>query len=116
MSRTTGWIAAACFYFLAGCSAADADGLDTQQVEQSVVGQACSPNSGGPLPMCGSALEYCNVGAACGVQGVCAARPRACTAVVSPVCGCDGKTYRNACEAARAGVSVRSTGSCFIVH
>jgi hypothetical protein len=116
MSRTTGWIASAFVFFLAGCSAADGDDFSAEQVEQSVVGQVCSPTSGGPLPTCGAALEYCNVGAACGVQGVCAARPRVCPAVVAPVCGCDGKTYRNACEAARAGVSVRSTGSCIIVH
>lgn len=116
MSRTTGSITAVFFYFLAACSAADGDDHDAVQVEQSLVGQACSPNSGGPLPTCGSALEYCNVGSACGVRGVCAARPRVCTAVVFPVCGCDGKTYRNACEAARAGVSVRSTESCIIVH
>jgi hypothetical protein len=28
------------------------------------------------------------------------------------VCGCDDKTYSNACVAASAGVSVQATGAC----
>ena len=36
----------------------------------------------------------------------------ACLTVYEPVCGCDGFTYGNACEAARAGVKSWRGGSC----
>ncbi len=49
---------------------------------------------------------------ACDSIGLCALRPEVCTTELDPVCGCDGNTYINACEAARAGVSVGSLGSC----
>jgi hypothetical protein len=32
--------------------------------------------------------------------------------VNQPVCGCNGKTYSNACIAKAAGVDVASQGSC----
>jgi hypothetical protein len=48
----------------------------------------------------------------CGGTGTCARRPEACTALYQPVCGCDGRTYGNACSAANHGVRVASSGEC----
>lgn len=48
----------------------------------------------------------------CSGAGVCAPRPQVCTFQFDPVCGCDGKTYGNACWARKNGVDVASAGEC----
>ncbi len=64
---------------------------------------------------CSSFLKYCDFGATCGAgdqMGVCKPAGDVCAQVYEPVCGCDGKTYGNACEASRSHMSVVHKGEC----
>lgn len=77
-------------------------------------GDACGSRG---LPFeCADGL-YCarDEAAICGwadAPGVCSPRPEACAEIFEPVCGCDGVSYGNACEAASAGFSVQHAGNC----
>ncbi|HKP60340.1 MAG TPA: Kazal-type serine protease inhibitor domain-containing protein [Polyangiales bacterium] len=75
-------------------------------------GKSC----GGHAPQCGDG-EFCDfpISSSCGAAdgpGVCKPTEVDCTALLDPVCGCDGKTYGNACDAQAHGVSVRKRGDC----
>ncbi len=61
-----------------------------------------------------AASEYCAfkaIGCDASVSE-CAPRPEMCTMDFRPVCGCDGKTYSNACAAAGAGANIEKAGEC----
>lgn len=76
----------------------------------------CEEICGGFLGIpCDDPDEFCklNIGeCCCDFQGVCTVMPDACPDVFDPVCGCDGVTYGNECEADAAGVSIDHLGPC----
>jgi len=82
-------------------------------IEPEPPGETCGGFSGA---VCADG-EFCDYpdGAQCGAAdqtGTCKVRPEACPEYYSPVCGCDGVTYGNDCEANGAGTSVLHAGSC----
>ena len=73
---------------------------------------ACGGVLGTPCPD----GQYCDITPgqckANDAQGTCKIIPNICIDEHRPVCGCNGETYRNPCEAARAGVSLDHRGKC----
>lgn len=70
-----------------------------------LAGFGCAPSL-----YCAYTLEaHCG---AADMTGICRPAPEVCTEEFAPVCGCNDQTYPNACHAARAKVSVGSSGEC----
>ncbi|MEE9296824.1 MAG: hypothetical protein V3W34_17915 [Phycisphaerae bacterium] len=75
-------------------------------------GQICGGIQGIP---CDDPAEFCKLGigrCCCDFQGICTPMPKGCFDVWDPVCGCDGVTYGNECEADAVGVSIDHLGEC----
>ena len=77
----------------------------------------CAVACGGATNTACPASQFCDFGMPGNclkpdAVGVCGAKPTTCSVVSSKVCGCDGAQYLNACEAAKQGASVASSGVC----
>jgi hypothetical protein len=74
----------------------------------------CDPPATGCSPAC-DATQFCEYPVdTCGGSGggTCTTIPDACLDDFNPVCGCDGHTYSNACDAQAASQSIVYHGAC----
>lgn len=102
---------------VSGATNGGSGGTGTGGTGTSGTGSGGGDTCGGLLGDDCAADEFCDfpADAICGfadATGTCSPIPEACDLVYAPVCGCDGETYGNACEANMAGVSVESAGEC----
>jgi hypothetical protein len=95
--------------FAAACGAPDSTGQSNDDLRK----KKCHSNAD-----CTS-LQFCNTESkgSCTAVGVCASRGvnLLCSDIDVPVCGCDGVTYPNGCQAHKAGAAVDHDGACAIV-
>lgn len=71
-----------------------------------IVGLVCEDDL-----FCKTPTGECNIADG---DGICTATPKACPDIYAPVCGCDGVTYGNKCEAEAASMSIEHTGECAV--
>lgn len=105
-----------CELFTYGGCQGNANNFETLEACEARCGSSSAPST------CGSSERACSSGELCdfssdscgaaGDRGICRARPRACTEIFAPVCGCDERTYPNLCFAHAAGVDAAFEGPC----
>ncbi|GJM24518.1 MAG: hypothetical protein DHS20C16_09330 [Phycisphaerae bacterium] len=78
--------------------------IDCPQVCGGIAGATCDDGE-----FCEFPVGSCDISDR---QGVCVEVPVACPDNVDPVCGCDGVTYGNGCEADAVGASIAHVGPC----
>lgn len=91
------------------------NGCLASKAQVSVISEGDCACGGSAKTPC-EAGRYCELpsGACLGANatGQCKDVPTACPAIKNPICGCDSKTYDNACEAAKVKISVAAITAC----
>src|SRR5262249_17062374 len=110
--RVVGWIT---LFGMLSATALACSGTDTGSGEDDIKSKK---KCGGPAGLTCSNGYYCDYSnGSCGAgdqMGSCKKiiLTLTCSAQEDPVCGCDGETYYNKCDAARSGASVSHAGEC----
>ena len=117
------WVALASIAAVGGCGndaattggTAPAGGPNAEPV--GTVGTEDEPKCAGPEERACPSGKYCataklNRCPTDELAGVCREIPQACTHIYQPMCGCDGQTYANECEAAATKAAIAYEGTC----
>jgi len=114
--------------FAVGCGDGDGKTKDAGGSDAGTVGRDASADAGSAGETCGGiagltcgAGTFCNYEVAAGgsgcegiadAAGICETLPTACPEIYAPVCGCNNRTYSNACSAHAAGAAVKHVDVC----